>query len=592
MTTTDRYHRVRIRCVVECASPLHVGDGQQETFDETNIQRADDKQRPIRNDGKGQWQYNRFARDAHDLPTLPPATLRGALRAACTDKHLLRQRLFGNDPETDDSRAGLLRQLSARLDASNSPTTGIWLHPERKTTFSRHVQIDPITGATANRQLFIFEVLPRGARFELEFELRDEACAIDDDIIRQFIELFQIWDGGNRSAIGGKKSRAFGRLKLDKKGLSVKAIKHDDLLDWFDKPHDNPVEALEEYYQRPEGFELPTWNERSDAQLTLTTASPLLINAPEYVTAKPDNDHKDDKLATWLMKQSDGSSLPKWFLSKIENADFLEEAEKDILRKWDHNTNKAKIKKDGIRFDKGKDLLKYAWDNLFIPDFEYARDPDPDTDGKPIIPGSSLAGALRSQARRIVMTIALNNSNTRDEAALDRAKTIADQLCDELFGGETRQSMLIFSNARWQGEKVNPARTLHCQTFIAIDRFTGGVADKKLYQARAVAPGQRFTLSLSWRKPPDAWMKGLLILALRDLHEGRQTIGWGAHKGYGLVTIEGASLSEALGALPNMEREKFTEYVKQLNERIKPGESDHHANQDEASREVSNAEIS
>ena len=322
--------------------------------------------------------------------------------------------------------------------------------------------------------------------------------------------------------------------------------------------------------------------------MTLTTASPLLINAPEYVTAKPDNGNKDDKLAAWLMKQSDGNSLPQWFLSKIENADFLEEAEKDILRKWDHNTNKARIKKDGIRFGKGKDLLKYAWDNLFIPDFEYARD----ANGDPIIPGSSLAGALRSQARRIVMTIALNNSDTRDQAALDRAKTIADQLCEALFGGETRQSMLIFGNAQWQGEKPVPPEALHCQTFIAIDRFTGGVADKKLYQARAIAPGQRFTLSLSWRKPPDAWMKGLLILALRDLHEGRQTIGWGAHKGYGLVTIEGTSLSEALGALPEMGKEEFTEYVMQLNERIKAGESDHHADPNEAPREVSNAAIS
>lgn len=587
--TASQYHRVRIHCAVKCASQLHVGDGQQDLWKETGDHRAGADQRPIRNNGASEWQYNRFARDERDLPTLPPATLRGALRAACADKHL-RQRLFGNDPETNETRAGLLRRLSARLDTAKPPTTKTWLHPQRKTTFSRHVQIDPITGAAAHQQLFTFEVLPRGARFELTFELRDEDSAIDDDTIRQFIDLFKIWDGSDGSAIGGKKSRAFGRLELDEKSLTVKAIKHEDLLDWFDQPHNNPVEALEDYYQKLKEFKLPTWNDRSDARLTLTTASPLLINAPEYVTAKPP---KKDELADWLLEQSDGNSLPQWFLSKIENADFLEEGEKEILRKWNHNTNKAKIKKDGIRFDKGKDLLEYAWDNLFIPDLEYARD----ANGDPIIPGSSLAGALRSQARRIVMTIALNKSDTRDEAALDRAKTIADQLCHELFGGETRQSMLIFGNAQWQGEKFDPATMPHCQTFIAIDRFTGGVAEKKLYQARAIAPGQRFTLSLSWRKPPEPWMKGLFILALRDLHEGRQTIGWGAHKGYGLVTITGASLSEALGALPEMEKDDFSGYVEKLDkliaqQSVQHNQADTDTQHDKASREVPNAAIS
>ena len=89
------------------------------------------------------------------------------------------------------------------------------------------------------------------------------------------------------------------------------------------------------------------------------------------------------------------------------------------------------------------------------------------------------------------------------------------------------------------------------QEFVAIDRFTGGVADKLKFNAEgAYRPMLRGTLSLNLARVSrshqpqqdnaymhtDPWTIGLMALVIRDLIEGDIPLGFGASKGYGAST--------------------------------------------------------
>jgi hypothetical protein len=71
------------------------------------------------------------------------------------------------------------------------------------------------------------------------------------------------------------------------------------------------------------------------------------------------------------------------------------------------------------------------------------------------------------------------------------------------------------------------------QDFLAIDRFTGGgVYGAKFDTAPLLKAQFKGEMILH---DPEAWELGWLTLLLRDLYDGRLTIGFGAAKGYGRV---------------------------------------------------------
>lgn len=184
-----------------------------------------------------------------------------------------------------------------------------------------------------------------------------------------------------------------------------------------------------------------------------------------------------------------------------------------------------------------------------------------DHDGRPVLPGESVRGALRSQAERILRTIG------RDDGDMPEI--------DALFGTTGRRGAL----------EVNDFRVEHCnvvpQHFVAIDRFTGGAAPTKLYMAEpATAPvfTGALTLRLSPRSrkpsgehseqpedtpaPPMAPAAiGLMALVLRDVIEGDVQFGWGRAKGYGAcgaeiaeLKVNGAAACEAVKDLPGIDK--------------------------------------
>ena len=169
------------------------------------------------------------------------------------------------------------------------------------------------------------------------------------------------------------------------------------------------------------------------------------------------------------------------------------------------------------------------------------RDPDHmprrDEQGHLLLPASSLRGALRSQAEKIVRT--LNPAGACP--AVDPQDT-----CRPLEDARQRRTHLclacqVFGAAGWRSPlKVeNFSMVTGCeeillrQEFLAVDRFTGGGAHKLKFNALAVyQPVVAGSLSIDLARS-DPWAIGLRSLTLRDLIEGDIPLGFGAAKGYG-----------------------------------------------------------
>ena len=79
----------------------------------------------------------------------------------------------------------------------------------------------------------------------------------------------------------------------------------------------------------------------------------------------------------------------------------------------------------------------------------------------------------------------------------------------------------------------------------AIDRFTGGVAEKKLFPEKTVTSRARLVIGqLSGVEEHHAWVLRALLLALRDLQEGYLGIGGRSSTGLGSVRFEKLRLGE------------------------------------------------
>ena len=153
-------------------------------------------------------------------------------------------------------------------------------------------------------------------------------------------------------------------------------------------------------------------------------------------------------------------------------------------------------------------------------------------EGQVRIPASSLKGALRAQARRILMTIVQHRN---PKAPPDHCRGVADALIGKVFGSTAAIAGLFVGEARGD---YDPPRDLHPQWFNALDRFTGGAAEQRLYNVVAAIPDRLdFDLSLQPRLRGEPWVLGLLCYLLRDALEGDIALGWGRARGYGAVRM-------------------------------------------------------
>lgn len=169
---------------------------------------------------------------------------------------------------------------------------------------------------------------------------------------------------------------------------------------------------------------------------------------------------------------------------------------------------------------------------------------------QPVLSGSSLRGALRARAARIVRTLGseqvcdplarsddLPNASCETRLGSNTLKEVLEEeLCPgcRLFGSQMGGSRLWVRDARY----MNTANTAswQAQDFLAIDRFTGGGQDHAKFDAAGLCQ-PRFHTSIVLNAPR-GWELGWLALLMRDLAEGELVIGFGGAKGFGSTRAE------------------------------------------------------
>lgn len=145
--------------------------------------------------------------------------------------------------------------------------------------------------------------------------------------------------------------------------------------------------------------------------------------------------------------------------------------------------------------------------------------------GKPVLPGTSLAGAMRSQALKIAHLFG------------------RDALVGELFGPRINSNVDTrsennspkASKLRISEGKISEAEARR-QIRIAIDRFTGGVVNGALFDEE-VQSGGCVEVKIELRNPENAEV-GLLLLLLKDLLSGQIPVGGSVSVGRGILKGE------------------------------------------------------
>lgn len=188
-----------------------------------------------------------------------------------------------------------------------------------------------------------------------------------------------------------------------------------------------------------------------------------------------------------------------------------------------------------------------------LPDTEHIK-----SNGKPILPGTSIKGAVRARAERIINTL---------------GKPLS--IIEDLFGKvdeekkEARRGRIIIE------ETVLESYPSEIQTRIKIDRFTGGVMEGALVETMplfSTREGKNFNIRITIEdcKPHEA---GLILLVLKDLWTGDLPIGGEKSIGRGVLkgkeaeiryNGESFKIPENLSQFSDSEKKKLQSYVDSL----------------------------
>jgi len=135
---------------------------------------------------------------------------------------------------------------------------------------------------------------------------------------------------------------------------------------------------------------------------------------------------------------------------------------------------------------------------------------------KPVIPGTSLAGALRGRALRIART-------------LETAEKAADALVNRLFGimPDGANGSKIASRVRVSEALLRDVTTGYVQNRVSIDRFTGGALDTALFSEQPGLPEKSDAGTvIEFRVArTSAAERALLLFVVKDLCLGDLPIG-------------------------------------------------------------------
>jgi CRISPR-associated RAMP protein (TIGR02581 family) len=205
-------------------------------------------------------------------------------------------------------------------------------------------------------------------------------------------------------------------------------------------------------------------------------------------------------------------------------------------------------------------------------------------DGNPILPKSSIKGAIRSQAEKILRTMAISQNENLTDEQLKKVACYPDDmqnacqpikkadevkglcLACQLFGASGWKSPVSFTD--FTATSFQERR----REFVAIDRFTGGVSGSGKFNAEvAHRPLLSGKISIYFERLEKCeakdWAIGLLALTFRDLIEGDIRLGFGRAKGFGEIHARIDNL-ESIENLFGKTKDKLIDAVKALESTI------------------------
>ncbi len=270
-----------------------------------------------------------------------------------------------------------------------------------------------------------------------------------------------------------------------------------------------------------------------------------------------------EKVIDYLQSDETHTSKDSSFLSK--ESDWLE----NTIATLSANASKRVYVEIALKLSVDGGIVISDLISEFINDVEAAPIQQ---DDKYLIPGSSLRGALRAQAERIIRTIATDKASglknyleicpachpfnlpnsekgsceagykilsKEEQSKIEIKKKVC--LACHFFGMTHLGSRISISDGVVQSYK-QPDRF----NFVAIDRFTGGSLDKALFNA-TILMYPKFTAELFLENPED-WELGWLMYVIRDIRDGFVTAGRGKSKWFGQLKLEGIEVRELWAA--------------------------------------------
>jgi CRISPR/Cas system CSM-associated protein Csm3 (group 7 of RAMP superfamily) len=172
------------------------------------------------------------------------------------------------------------------------------------------------------------------------------------------------------------------------------------------------------------------------------------------------------------------------------------------------------------------------------PDMAYLRARQAGGKELPVLSGTSLAGALRARAEKIVRTLAPG----KGDAAADWV--------DGLFGTDmekarAKREKIKASRLRVSEQVVKNAIMDLAQSRVSIDRFTGGAFETALFNEQPAFGDQATTLQIKLvAQKPRKGEIGLLLLLLKDLWTGDLALGGESSVGRGRLRGKHATLTQ------------------------------------------------
>ena len=470
-------------------APMHIGDGRSYPAPRPEVPRSANK------DHDEVVSVSTVCTDGKARPYVPGSCLKGALRAvasrAARNDALLAQyvdELFGSDDPAVPNSVGASAEFRDCPPVSFPQFQAPPGWTRMGTTIVTAVAIDRTTRTAAENKLFHLECVPAGAVFDVTIageNLTNEEVSF----LLHLLERFS--DDESRLTLGAFTADGWGRCVWE--SSSVRTTTPELIAKWLDDPtRPYPMVAVD--------------------------SGTLSISGPAGPWARP------DRLSVELELEFDAGFLIN---GPFEAARRRAEWEKE-------STSVCRVTED----DKPADHVPRK-----LPD------------GRLVLPAKSLRGALRSQAERIIRSLgghACHATDSDDACAAISAvrphlqrpgvRAVADLcLACRLFGAPGWRTLLEVEDFTPEPGQEGKRLT---QQFVAIDRFTGGAARKKLYAAEYYwQPTLSGTIRLDLNRA-EPWMLGLLILLGRDLCEGDITFGFGAAKGYGTCSSRALSLPD------------------------------------------------